>query len=273
MADPRINTTDSERIAQIISDIWVAIKELQRPTGTELAQTVKKIFELFDNLDTAVQNSIAANSYTKAQIDSRIGSTPGSVQVNGDHRVIGNQQVDGSVTTNGGATLAGGSLFVNAGDVTASGIGTFVASRNLVLTTGYAGLWMDVAGRIGISPSSVRYKVDIEHWEGTPIEELYKLRAVMFRYDPELFGTDPDGQKQLGFIAEELFALGFPEFISYDEFWNIQGINYDRLSVALLVLAQKEHADRLEYQRVTDSALTQMKSQIEELTRKLDSLV
>lgn len=104
-------------------------------------------------------------------------------------------------------------------------------ARNRVLTQAAAAAYVDETGRFGISPSSIRFKTDLVPWEVDPTA-LLGLRAVLFRYitEPE------DAPKQLGWIAEELLAAGFPEFVFYDAAGNVQGINYDRVVVALLEL-------------------------------------
>lgn len=106
-------------------------------------------------------------------------------------------------------------------------------ARNRVLTQGNAAAYVDETGRFGISPSSRRFKTDLTPW-GTDPRALLEVRAVLFRYitEPE------DAPKQLGWIAEELLAAGFPEFVFYDVEGQVQGINYDRVVVALLELAK-----------------------------------
>lgn len=141
------------------------------------------------------------------------------------------------------AFLSAGTVTMNSinatGRVTSADPIRSPGARTYVVSTGYAGLWAETDGTFGISPSSRRFKTDFEEW--TPdIARLLELHAVLFRYN--LPGSDPNAPKQLGFIAEDLAELGFTEFLFYDAEGLVEGINYDRLTVALLVLAQAQEA-------------------------------
>lgn len=149
-------------------------------------------------------------------------------------------------TVQGGAVNATGSVsavnVIASGQVYSTTPVVSPGSRAHVVSLNYATCWINGDGTFGISPSSIRFKTDIEQW-APDISRLLLLRAVLFRYDPAVFvSMDAEAPKQLGFIAEELDALGFPEFVFYDADGVIEGINYDRITVALLVLAQWQEA-------------------------------
>jgi hypothetical protein len=151
-----------------------------------------------------------------------------------------NLSTQGNVSANGGTFL---------GTITAAAIsiaqGIFptgvrsVGARNNIVVTDYAGAWIDADGNFGISPSSRAMKKDITNWSGTAIQNLLKLQAVMFRYKTQDSST---GKKQIGLIAEDVIAAGFPEFVFYDKAGVLQGLNYDRITVALIELAKYQDA-------------------------------
>lgn len=243
MADPTppdYSGLGTERVEQMRKEL----RDLQAADGTQRYNAVDKVKKLITDFRAELDDYLATlDVYTKSETDAQIANPPAGSAVTGDTSATGSVTAGTSITA-GSTIVAGGTITAN-GNLTTPGILVAVGSRSLVLTSGYAGAWLDAAGNLGISPSSMRYKSDIDTWVPDDITRLLELRGVMFRYDPELFGTDPDGAKQIGFIAEECIAAGFPEFITYDECWNVQGINYDRMVVALLELGRYEHEARV----------------------------
>lgn len=202
-------SSDREWLKRQLDGIREVLRELSQPGSGQIYQQLSEIQSLVNDLAARV-NALAASGVVW----------------------------QGPVSTTGNVTAAG--------RVTSASALRSPGSRSYVVQGGglgsYAGAWIDGDGTVGISPSSIRFKTDIEQWM-PDIERLLLLRAVLFRYDPAVFGgMDADAPKQLGFIAEELDALGFPEFIFYDGDGLIEGINYDRITVALLVLAQWQEA-------------------------------
>jgi hypothetical protein len=224
-------------VSDKLEELSRQIRALNSADGTQTYNAVDKVKQLITDFRAELDDYLSTlDVYTKAEVLDLLTAPPASMAVSGDI------SASGSITVAGNATAAD----VNAsGRVTSTAAIRSIGSRTLVVATDYAGLWVDGAtGDIGISPSSIRFKTDLEQWQPS-IERLLLLRAVLFRYDPLMLGNmSPDAPKQLGFIAEELEALGFHEFIFYevlDDGARVpQGINYDRLSVALLVLAQHQ---------------------------------
>lgn len=217
-------------IVDAIGDVRRRQREIERPSGTNLNSLVAQVQAALANINATVAAAIAANSYTKVVIDGLIANPPlGSA-------VTGNISATGAISAGGVATFPAGVSSLDA--------------RNRVLSTGFAGAWIDSSGRFGIQPSSQRFKKNIAPWS-TDISKLLELRRVTFRYIVAI-DDDPDAMskpKQLGFIAEEVVALGFPEFVFYDEDGDVQGLNYDRMVVALLELAVWEHEqNRLQFE-------------------------
>jgi hypothetical protein len=227
-----------------IGDSWAPVTKVlqkqdrrlagvERASGTSLSSLVQQVQTALANITTTVTNAINTLSYTKSEIDSRVANPPAGSAVTGNVSATGNVTATGGVSA--GGTVAAGTDVTAAGNISTPGILTALASRTLVLASGYAGAWIDINGRLGISPSSRRYKSGIRTWQ-PDIVRLLEVRAVLYRMDPELFGTEPDTPLEVGLIAEELFDAGFPEFVFLDAENNVQGIHYDRLTAALLEL-------------------------------------
>ena len=224
---------ESGALTTLLQELLRRIKELETPTGTSVRGLVDQVKAALANITTTVTAAIQTLSYTREQIDARIASTPGAVTVNGDHQVTGNEVVNGS------ATVAGG--------ITAQQLVNFPAGvkslnvRSNILSNNYAGQWVDGDGRMGISPSSRRFKKNIDTWVPN-VALLMQLRPVLFRWNWETVATD----RQVGFIAEELEALGpwTKQFLYYDADGLVLGINYDRLTPVVIALAQS-HETRL----------------------------
>jgi hypothetical protein len=89
----------------------------------------------------------------------------------------------------------------------------------------------DANGDLKASSSSLRYKKDITDY-GKGLVDVMKLRPVQFNFLDE-------NNLNAGFIAEEVDALGFNEFMHYDESGKPEGVMYANM-VALLTKAIQE---------------------------------
>jgi hypothetical protein len=98
----------------------------------------------------------------------------------------------------------------------------------------------DANGDLKASSSSLRYKYDIEDYE-KGIADVMQLRPVKFKFNGE-------GITNIGFIAEEVDALGMTEVMLYNENAEPEGISYANM-VSLLTKAIQE-------QQATITALT-----------------
>ncbi|MCU1414048.1 MAG: tail fiber protein [Microbacteriaceae bacterium] len=207
-------TDDFNALVQLLKKHSTQISELERPTGSQLNQTVKTLQQLVDGL---------------------IHQT--------DINATGNATIGGEATI-GGTGSFGGVLTANPGIVSTD-------ARTRTGGSSLAGIWADGAGRFQINPSALRFKTGIETWDAHP-ERLLELRSVLYW----LIDQDQSEPKQPGFIAEELIAAGFPEFVFYDAAGEVQGINYDRIVVLLLELLKYEDARIAAIEkRLTDGGL------------------
>lgn len=96
-------------------------------------------------------------------------------------------------------------------------------------------------GAVYRSTSSRRYKNDIRDARIDP-DAVLRLRGRTWTAKPhEGDEYDPTkGRRLVGFIAEELDDLGLTDFVLYDDEDRPDAIQYDRLSVALLAVLQRQ---------------------------------
>jgi len=103
---------------------------------------------------------------------------------------------------------------------------TFIAGIAGVAISG-AQVTINSAGQLGILPSSVRYKRDIQTM-GARSQGMHQLRPVTFRYK-----HDPQGQRQYGLIAEEV-AKVYPELVVRGTKGEVESVQYYELIPLLL---------------------------------------
>src|SRR6185295_4697877 len=99
-----------------------------------------------------------------------------------------------------------------------------------VATTALPGgvpVFIKANGKLGIQPSSARYKRDIETM-GARSEGVLKLRPVTYSYK-----DDEQGVRQYGLIAEEVAAV-YPELVTHTATGEVQAVRYQEL-VPMLV--------------------------------------
>lgn len=169
--------------------------------------------------------------------------------------VIDNNEI---MARNNGATS---SLFLNAsgGNV---GIGVATALDTLhvdgiirVQTLGAAGatnVCRNGNNQLSTCSSSLRYKTNIGLFD-PGMSFVKKLRPISFDWRN-------GGMKDVGFGAEEIARID-PRFVTYNDKGEVEGVKYDRLSVAF-VNAFKEQQQQIETQNAT---ITRQQSEIEAL--------
>lgn len=204
---------------QILADrlgaVEQALRTLQRPTGTSTGSLVAQVQAALANINATVATAIAANSYTKTQIDNKVAS-PGNI---------------------------------TPGNVTASGSGTFPAGVNStgvynnLLTSAYRVQYVWSGGDMGYVPSSRRFKQDIVNAPDVK-EAMLAMRVVTFRYKIAVEELGDEAAVEWGVIAEELHELGLHWAVDYDEEGLPFGVKYERLALACIPVIQ-DHEERL----------------------------
>ena len=121
-----------------------------------------------------------------------------------------------------------------------------------------------------IQTSSRRFKEDIKPIE-EPLEKISKLKGVRFTWNEE-----KGGQKDIGFIAEEV-AKVVPELVSWEEDGqNARGVNYDHLVAVAIegIKAQQTQIQTLEREKAElKQNLESMQSKLDRLSEKLEKLL
>lgn len=217
----RKNPPNSQsRILTILNEYGKRLRELERPSGTQLIQAAQQIYEALNNLDTMVAASIVKQSYTRAEIDSRVAQWRWGVLSPG----------------NGGTGIAN--------------------AYNHLFTVGpWRAVWVLSDGTMGTSQSSRTVKTDItDADEFINVDDLRKVKWCVYRFIEDMNQNLDDSTPRLGMIAEELDDNGLGWLVEYDED-TLQpvGISYPMLGVAALRLAQdaEDRCDALE-QRVKE---------------------
>lgn len=162
--------------------------------------------------------------------------------------------------------------------VSTNGSGRFGAAWDNNIPGTRRAVWMQDNGTLGHTASSRRYKQDIIAALLTR-EQLRAIPVVMFRYTSEIQKqiTTPGytAAREIGVIAEEIHDLGLTEFVAYstiDGELVPEGVHYEMLSTAALMLAQMAH-DRIDEQQdlihANDAAT---KRQLSALSQRLDRI-
>ena len=220
--------------------------------------------------------SYATTSYVTTQINNLINGAPGALDtLNELATALGNDASFSTTVTNSIATklpLAGGTmsgnLQVNAKVGTLDNQGIYLrgigdATHKIYYRTSDGGnvweynspikfeyynsgipltrLTLDIAGNLTIGgflteSSSIKLKENVET-SGGNLEKVVNLRPVTYNK----IGSQT---KELGLIAEEVAEV-YPEFVQYDESGEPVGVNYSRLTAALIG-AVKELTQRIE---------------------------
>ena len=104
-------------------------------------------------------------------------------------------------------------------------------------TASAANVHMDASHIVYRVTSTLKSKVNVGDL-ATDSRTLLQLRPVRFQ-DKREYTRDGDRAKwHVGLIAEEVDALGLKEFVHYDNDGEPEGVQYERLSVALLAIVQ-----------------------------------
>jgi Chaperone of endosialidase len=101
-------------------------------------------------------------------------------------------------------------------------------------TASGANLWIDSSGVIQRNVSSIKYKTDVQDYN-KGLADLMKLRAVSYLSKSEI----DNPKRYAGMIAEELYELGFSEYVNLDKNGDPDSISYASM-VALLIKSIQE---------------------------------
>lgn len=210
--------TDLADVLDAFEEVDRRLGELEAPSGEQLAQVVKELGTLVDNISARLDDYIANDAYTKAQVDALVAS-PGAIAPT-------------SVDISGPLDVAG----------------QIVAPATLLFTNAnFRTVTVGDLGEYGVSSSSARYKQDIVDAD-VPDELFRSIAPRRFRYRSQVDVEGAAAPFDVGFIAEELDAAGITEPVFYDAEGRPEGINYDRLTPFLWAVVRRlvDRVDTLE---------------------------
>ena len=164
-------------------------------------------------------------------------------------------RIDSSGNLLVGTTTSGGRLRVQGVDQTSSNYGIFVtdSAGNLLLSTrndGYvrapaintqtsasaANVVVDGSGYMYRSTSALKYKQDVRDLESV---DITKFRPVRYKSKSE---NDDKSKDHFGLIADEVHDAGVIELVNYNADGEVEGFQYERLTVVLLKAIQEQKA-------------------------------
>lgn len=213
---------------------------------------------VFVGTDAGLNNTIGTNN-------TLVGVSAGDTNVSGSNNTILGRNADVGVDGLSFATAIGAGAVVGSSNTVVLGraADSVVASGKLqVNTLGAAGatpLCRNASNEISTCSSSLRYKANIFPFDsgGSFINKLH----------PISFDWKDGGMKDVGFAAEEIAKLD-PRFVIYNDKGEVEGVKYDRLSVAF-VNAFKEQQLIIELQQKRNDEL---RDQLERQKAKIDDL-
>lgn len=210
MADPTLAAGgDLGELIRQLGEIKRRLSDLESPSGTQRYQSVSKLSALIDDIQAQLDDYIANQAYTKAQVDARIANPPApGVSATGDVAASG--------------ALRGQNLYA-----------TQAPGFNITGTRVAA--WLESAtGRLGTASSSRRYKQD-EAPAGIDPSAVLAIESKQFRYIDQVEELGDCAAVEFGFIAEDLHDAGMYPWVVYREIDGEiipDGVNYSMLVVA-----------------------------------------
>jgi hypothetical protein len=130
---------------------------------------------------------------------------------------------------------------------------TYIAGIYGTAMPGGSGVVIDANGRLGVKPSSVRFKDEIKPMDKAS-EAILVLKPVTFRYKKEL---DAERTPQFGLVAEDVEKVS-PDLVVRDAEGKVYTVLYEAVNAMLLNEFLKEHRKN-EKQEAT---ITELKTQI-----------
>lgn len=207
-----------------VTDLRRQVSDLSSASGTQRYRVVEKLQALVEDIQQQLDDYIANDAYTKAQVDARIANPPApGVSATGD------------VTAS--AALRGQNLYAT-------------QAPGFNITGNRVAAWLETAtGRLGTASSSRRYKQDEAPATINPAAVL-GIEPKRFRYIEQVEELGDDAAVEFGFIAEDLHDAGLFPWVVYREVDGEivpDGVNYSMLAVAqqIVLRAHQTQIDAL----------------------------
>jgi hypothetical protein len=222
-----------------------------------------------------------AGFYSTGRNNSFFGKSAGYGNTTGGYNAFFGTGAGDTNTTGSNNTVIGTYADVedtNLTYATAIGAGTIVKDSNTIAlgrtdgsdkvvingiaVGGYLNICLNLDNYISSCSSSLRYKTNI-----TPFS--FGLNVVN-QLRPISFDWTKGGMKDVGFGAEDVARIN-PLFVTYNKAGEVEGVKYDRLSVAF-VNAFKEQQAQIETQREQINRQQQQINELKEQQAQLDAL-
>jgi hypothetical protein len=179
------------------------LKDVQRPSKTNLVALYDQVQQALANINTSVSAAIAANSYTKAEIDSR----------------------DANAVASANAFTTGG--FTASGNISAADLFTRNGPGFSITATRVAAWLQSSDGRVATASSSESVKANIRPVPLADLLGILEIDVSYFEYIAEIrkrddpsfedyVGPDYHVATNIGGIAERLHEAGLWQFVVYE---------------------------------------------------------
>ena len=221
---------------------------LNNTTGYD--NTATGAFALYNNTTNTTTGEIGhANTATGS--NALFSNTSGTQNTaTGSHALFNNTgSSDIALGANAGFNLTTGSNNIDIGNVGVAdeskkiriGVqgtqnGTFIAGISGSTVGGGTTVVVNPAGKLGVAPSSARFKQNIRAMDNAS-EAILALKPVTFHYKKEL---DPEGIQQFGLVAEEVEKVN-PHLVVRDQEGKPYTVRYEAVNAMLLNEFLKEH--------------------------------
>src|SRR5213079_2773066 len=138
--------------------------------------------------------------------------------------------------------------------------GTFIAGISGSAVGGGTTVVVNAAGKLGVAPSSERFKQEIKPMDKAS-EAILQLEPITFRYKHEL---DPDGIPQFGLVAEQVENVN-PDLVVRDEDGRVNTVRYEAVNAMLLNEFLKEHRNVAEQ----ESTIAELKTTVAQQQKQI----
>jgi hypothetical protein len=229
MGDPTPPPGELGRLIREIKALAERVRDLERPTGTQRNRVVEELAVLVSNIQAQLEEWTSTR-YTNTQLDTKFNAKADTTTVTAG--------LAGKVAKTG--DTMSGDLSTSARLISSSPVRS-PGARSYVVATGYAGLWIESDGTMGISPSTRVLKKNL-----TPMAEESPAGIDAVRALLELtpywghYVWDDSGEPLKSFlIAEDVHEAGFgPDVAPTGEDGEPFTLNYSQLVPAIVAALQ-----------------------------------
>jgi trimeric autotransporter adhesin len=145
---------------------------------------------------------------------------------------------------------------------------TFIAGIRGSTVGGGTTVVVNAAGKLGVAPSSARFKDDIKPMDNAS-EAILALKPVTFRYKKEI---DAERTPQFGLVAEDVEKVN-PDLVVRDAEGKVYTVRYEAVNAMLLNEFLKEHRTVQEQQKEIEALAAMVReqaSQIQKVSAELE---